>query len=199
MKKYLFMSMLLFLFIGCSTLRVQTDYDEKFNFKSFSKFAVIHSNKSDGKDFTRGKIARVLSNNFKAKGYSSSAKNEADFYVLFHLDIQKKSQVETNYETMGLYPPVRIYRHKIVPGRTHPAYILDPYISPFNATTTRVTTQTYEYEEGHLLVELIDAKSNSVVWQGTAVDELSELSTKEERSAYINMVVDSLLKEFPKK
>ena len=99
---------------------------------------------------------------------------------------------------MGLYP-VGGYGYRPIPGTVPQAYRYNPYRLPFDTTTTRVTTETYEYEEGHLLVELIYAKSNSVVWQGTAIDELSGLSTREKKLAYINMVIENLLKDFPQK
>ena len=200
MKKYLLAIVSLLFLVGCSTLNVQTDYNEEFDFSSLSKFSVMYNKKDDGKDFTRGQISRALANQFRAKGYISTPKDEANFYLLFHLDVQTKSQVETNYETIGIYPS-RGYGYRLTPVTTvPPVYIRDPYLSSLdNGTTTRVTTQTYEYKEGRLVVELIDAKSNNVVWQGIAKDELSELSTPEKKSAYINMVLGKLLKDFPSK
>ena len=37
----------------------------------------------------------------------------------------------------------------------------------------RVTTSTYEYEVGKLILEVVDVKSNNVVWQGISEDEFS--------------------------
>jgi hypothetical protein len=200
MKKYFFASILLLFFAGCSTLQIQTDYNEEFKFDSLSKFFVVYTKKDDGKDFSRDQIGRALAKYFKAKGYSSTQKSGADFYLTFHLDIQTKSQVETNYETMGLYP-ARGYGRRLTPDSVMVRPVApNPYRSSLNNTsTTRVSTQTYEYKEGRLIVEVIDVKSNNVVWQGIAKDELSDLSTPEEKSAYVNMILDSLLKDFPTK
>ncbi len=196
MRKFLLAVITLFVFTGCSTLELQTDYDEEFDFTKLSKFSVIYSKKDDGKDFTRSRISKVLTKHFETRGYSSVPKSEADFFVSFHLNIQKKSEVETNYETMGLYP-VGGYGYKPIPGTTPQAYRYNPYRLPYDTTTTRVTTEVYEYEEGHLLVEIIYAKSNSVVWQGTVVDEISGLSTKEKKKVYINTIIEKLFKDFP--
>ena len=182
---------------GCSTLQVQTDYDQEFNFNSLSKFNVIYTEKKDGKDFTRSRISKILSRYLQGKGYTSTDKEQADFYVTLHLDIQKKSEIETNYETMGIQPRIGYYGRPYMQGAMHPPRGVYPYGSSFDIQTTRVTTRTYDYEEGRLVVEVIDIKSNAVIWQGVAEDELSDLSTEKEKSAYINKVIEKLFGDFP--
>ena len=192
MYKYILTTLISIFLVGCSTLEIQTDYNTEYNFSKLSKFDVTFNKKDDGKDFARSQTSRALTNKFKEMGYYNSSKQEADFYVVLHLDIQTKQQIETNYQTMDMYPNRHYYEqlnHKL----NHPIY------AQHNNINTIITTQTYEYKESYLIVELVDAKSNDIFWQGSAEDELSNLSTQKEKSEYINMVIGKLLKDFPKK
>jgi len=133
----------------------------------------------------------------KNKGYANVDKSAADFYVIMHLDIQKKSQVETNYETIGIRPVPYMYLGAINPIGSYPggyissAIVMEPDV--------RVTTRTNEYEEGRLILEVFNVKENRVVWQGIAIDELSKDYTQQEKSDYINKVISELFKDFPHK
>ncbi len=182
---------------GCSALQVQTDYDREFDFSSLSKFNIIYIEKKDGKNFTRSRISKMLSKHLQDKGYISTDKEQADFYVMLHLDIQKKSEIQTNYETMGMQPRIGYYRRPYMQDGMLSPLGVELYRSPLDIQTTRVTTRTYDYEEGRLVVELVDVKTNAVVWHGVAEDELSELSTEKEKSAYINTVLEKLFIDFP--
>ncbi len=185
----LFLALVVVLISGCSTLQVQVDYDPEFDFSSLSSFAVVYNKKSDGKDFTRARISKALTSHIKEKGYRSVDKGEASFYVSIHLDIQKKSQVETNYETMGIRPVFYPYfRYNRYIG-TSAMLGMEPDV--------RVTTSTYEYEVGKLVIEVLDVTSKAVVWQGIAEDEISSNSSPEKKNAYINRVVKELFEDFP--
>ena len=196
MKYWLLIFVAIFI-SGCSTLEVQVDYDSKYNFKKLSTFSVVYVKKGDSKDFARSRISKILERHIEEKGYTKVDKDQADFYFTVHLDIQENSQVETNYETMGIRP-----------NRLNRAYM--PMGQPVNnrlymrsgamyEPDVRVTTNTYEYEDGKLIIELFDVKQKEVVWQGIAKDELSAGMSQEEKSIYINQVISELFKDFPSK
>jgi hypothetical protein len=60
-------------------------------------------------------------------------------------------------------------------------------------------TRTYNYDEGQLLVDILNAKNNKIVWRGVATDSLKQLKTPEERVEYINKVMTSIFKTLPSK
>lgn len=179
---------------GCSSLQVSVDYDSKYDFKTLSTFSVVYVKKNDNKDFARSRISKILERYIEEKGYKKVDKSKADFYFIVHLDIKKKSQVETNYETIGIQPI-----------RFNGGYLrnpLDPRLNMrggYYPSDVRVTTSTYEYEEGKLIIEVFDVKQKEVVWQGIAKDELSGEYSQEEKTAYINKVIKLLFKDFPTK
>lgn len=197
MKKWLTAVIAAIIFGGCSTLQVKVDYNPKYDFSSLSTFAVVYTNKNDQRDFSRARISQLLETYMQNKGYRSVDKSKADFYITMHLDVQKKSQVETNYETMGIRPMPYMYTGIHRPFGTYP----DVYPSGMIALEpdVRVTTSTHEYEEGKLVLEVFDVKKNEVVWQGIAKDELSAEYSQEQKSAYINDVIAKLFKDFPSK
>ena len=187
-----------FLVSGCSTLQVQIDSDPGFDFASLSTFNVMYTKKSDERDFARSRISKMLTEYFENKGYLSTSKDEAEFYLIVHLDIKTKSEIETNYETMHVYPRTDYYNRRPYRPIGTPSYA-DPYRYPMDDSRTVATTRTYEYKEGRLVIELLDVKQNAVVWQGIAEDELSDLPTQEAKSAYIQKVLDEMFGDFPSK
>jgi hypothetical protein len=178
---------------GCSTLEVQVDYDDKHDFSALSTFAVVYKNKNDGRDFDRDRISRLLTGYMKDKGYLNVDKSAADFYITMHLNVEQKSQIETNYETIGIRPVPYTYLGFDRPYPLRPAGMIamEPDV--------RVTTRTNEYEEGKLVLEILDVKENRVVWQGIAKDRLSDDYTQQEKSEYLNKVIAELFKDFPTK
>lgn len=180
---------------GCSTLEIQVDYDNEHDFSALSTFSVVYKNQNDGRDFSRDRISRLLTAYMKNKGYENVDKSAADFYVIMHLDVQKKSQVETNYETIGIRPIPYMYLGAIRPIDSYPSTYLSGVM--VMEPDVRVTTTTNEYEEGRLILEVFNVKENRVVWQGIARDELSKEYTQQEKSDYINRVISELFKDFP--
>lgn len=196
MKQWLVAVVITFFVSGCSSLQVQVDSDPEFDFTALSKFHVIYTKKDDGKDFTRSRISTLMARYFEERGYVETDKAAADFYLIFHLDVKEKSEIETNYETMNLYPGIDYYDHRPYRPIGLRRVYADPYLMD---QRTVATTRTYEYQEGRLVVELLDVKQNAIVWQGIAVDELSALPTQEAKSAYINKVLEAMFRDFPSK
>ena len=60
-------------------------------------------------------------------------------------------------------------------------------------------TRTYNYDVGQLLVDILNAKDNKIVWRGVATDSLKQLKTPGERVEYINKVMTSIFKTLPSK
>ena len=187
------------LFSACSSLQVQVDYDPKYDFKEYSKFSVVYNYNDGKKSLTGSRISNILAEHIEKRGYEKVMQSEADFYFTVLLNVQNKKEIETYYENMGFNSSMRP-RPYIAPGGV---------VSPINRMglrgggyyepDIRVSTNTYEYKEGKLVLEVVDVKQNAVVWQGVAEDELSENLSHEERTAYINKVITELLKDFPSK
>jgi hypothetical protein len=55
------------------------------------------------------------------------------------------------------------------------------------------------YEEGTLLIDFIDAKTQQLVWRGSGQTKLREAPTPEERDQRVKEVVDAILAQYPPK
>ncbi|MDD2790945.1 MAG: DUF4136 domain-containing protein [Sulfurimonas sp.] len=179
---------------GCSSLQVSVDYDPKYDFKALSTFSVEYVKENDDKDFARSRVSKIVEEYIEEKGYKKVDKSMADFYLIVHLDVQKNSQVETNYETIGIQPVILNEGRLYNPLNPH-LHMRESYYAP----DVRVSTNTYEYEEGKLIIEVFDVKQKEVVWQGVAEDEFSGDMSQEEKSTYFSKVVELLFKDFPTK
>ncbi len=196
MKNFYILLISAIIFGGCSTLRVQVDYDPEFDFNTTSTFSVVYAKKSDTRDLARSRIARALEHYMENKGYKSiKDKSKADLYFILHFDVQTKQEVETNYVNMGINPQLDIYGLPYALSQTDEDYraaVMQNAIEP----DIRATTRTYEYDESKLIIEVLDVKSNAVVWQGVAKDEISNSYNHEEMSLYIDNIIKRLFGGF---
>jgi hypothetical protein len=58
---------------------------------------------------------------------------------------------------------------------------------------------TYEYEEGSLMLDFVDAKSKKMIWRGVAKAVVDNIDTPEIKEQLINEAAQNILKNFPPK
>ena len=165
------------LFSACSTIKVETDYNPDFTFGTLSAFTIIHKDHTGDDTLANDRIINAVKNNLTAKGYKETNKSTADYYVLFHTDVRSKTNIDTDYQHVGMYP----YRYG--------------YQGAMMTTSTRV----YTYDEGKLMVDIVDPDQNKIIWRGIATDRIKSHETPEQRTEYIDEVITSVLKTFPKR
>lgn len=174
MKPYFLLPFFLLLLSACSTMKVSSDYDPKFDFAHLESFAVVHPQKTN--TLTQSRIAKAITAQMLKKGYRETDRDSADFIILFHTDVTNKTQVVTDYQMAGFYPYYG-------------------YGAPMAVPVQR----EYSYDEGKIIIDALDPKDNKIFWRGVAADHLKSLDTPDERIAYINKFVAQTLQSFPKK
>jgi hypothetical protein len=160
------------LFEGCSSLHVSSDYDTSFNMKTLKQFYIVHNATKRRDTLTINRIDTAITSELQKKGYKVTSKEEANFLVYYHIDIKNKTQVVTDYQSMGMYP--YRYRGMMIP-----------------------TTRTYNYDEGKLIVDMVDPRDNNIIYRMSVKDQLKTFDTPKERTEYINKVIKTLLEKFP--
>lgn len=169
----------LFLLTACTTLTVQTDYDTSYNFSKLKTYAWLE-NKSPSDDIRINnsliikRVVNAVNNNLQSRGYTLVSRDKADFFVNWFGFIQNRIQ----QETIDTY-------------YTHSGYTTTWAYSGFSRT------YTYEYQEGTLIIDILDSKSGQLVWRGTAQDYLAENETPEKITERINRTVAGVLANFP--
>jgi hypothetical protein len=62
---------------------------------------------------------------------------------------------------------------------------------------TSSTTMVRTWDEGTLLIDIIDASRNALVWRGSAQTELSENTSPEAQQNMLNAAAERILNTFP--
>ena len=182
--RILFPIFLMLLITGCSTLKVETDFDPNITMNPPKSFHIVHKPKVNEDTLTSERIMSALQNELEGQGYKSTSKEEADFYVLFHTGVTTKSRVVTDYKRVNMYP----YSYGGGFGYGYGGY----------SSVVVPESKNYTYKEGKLIVDAVFPKGNRIFWRGIAKDQLQSLDNPQERIEYINKVLHTLMKKFPK-
>lgn len=175
-----------FILASCSTLEVKMDYDNNVSFTGLHSYSWLPGRplksgdpKLDSNDLMHRRIRASIDGWLKNHGYAKQPREQADFLVSYYIVIEQKTRITVLNDYYG-YP------------RGWGRY--DYYDYPY-----RNQTYAYEYEEGTMIIDIVNNKTKKLMWRGTAVDEVKDLKTPEEKQARITEVVDSIMAGFPPK
>lgn len=180
----------LILLCSCSYYQVQTDYNESTNFSSFNSFAFeepaqdLPINELD-KDRIKGAIAYSLEN----KGYTQSY--EPEMVITFHVLEEQRERI-TTYEP---YP----YYYGGGYGYWRGGYYCGAYASPyFYGGGGYRTSEVEQYNVAKIIVDIKDAKTNELVWQGiVTLGDLNAIDNPQRKINTINNSIEKLFQKYP--
>lgn len=163
--------LLLFVFASCSTVRVATDFDKEANFTQYNSFAFYKPgiDKAEISDLDKKRILRAIEENLSVKGMSKSENPD----LLVSIFTKERERVDVYNNNFGY------------------GWGWNPWwYGGYGGSTVSRST------EGTLYIDLIDAKTNSLVWQGMGSADLvtQDMERKEER---IREIVMKILAEYP--
>ncbi|GCC50385.1 DUF4136 domain-containing protein [Chryseotalea sanaruensis] len=99
------------------------------------------------------------------------------------------------YTLSEVSPEMLIHYHIVVDDqstivRTEPyGYFYGPY-------WMRTRTDVYSYRKGSLIIDLMDAKTNNLIWRGWATTNLTSI-TPDEAEEIINLAIFKIFRRFP--
>ena len=170
------LALLALLVAACSTFAVGSDYDQSFDFRTARSWQWAdppgHAMGDDPRarsDLTHQRIRRAIERELGAKGMQKRSSG-AELWVAYHLGVERHVEVETQYVNN---PAGRV------------VYVGVPEV------TTR------EYERGTILVDLVRASDNHLVWRGTVSARLHERMTPQEREKRINEAIRAVMQKYP--
>jgi len=181
MIRLILLALMAILFTGCSTIKVETDYDPEYSFSHAKTYAIVYKQKEYEDTLTADRIMDGIRTELASKGYTEVKRSDADLFIVFHTDVTNKSKIVQDYQYVGISP----YRY----GRGY----------GYGGMMAVPTTRAYNYDEGKLLMDVLNSKDNKIVWRGTATDGLKNFDTPHERTKYINKVMSSIFKTLPAK
>lgn len=170
MKAFKLLSIFIFiaLFASCSSVKVATDYDKDVSFDNYKSFAFYKPgiDQAEISDLDKKRILRAIDLELKAKGFTKSG--NPDFLISFFTESREEINVyQNNY------------------GYT---WGWSPY---YYGNQNRVTSNT----EGTLYIDVIDAKTKQLIWQGMGQGYLE--TDVDKKSARISEIVHEIIAQYP--
>jgi hypothetical protein len=174
--KILLLALPAILMVACKpTLKVSTDYDRSANFSQYKTFSLYYlvTNRNVS-ELNEQRIWNSLRTEMIRKGYRENDKNP-DLVVNAVSVVKNRKAVSANSSVYGYGGPYRPYRY-------------------WGGSST-TTFQATNYKEGTLLIEMVDAGSNRLVWQGTGNAEFEKQPKNPDLA--ISNAVNKILSSFP--
>jgi len=171
-KKIILIVLSVLILLGCSSLKVNVDYDPEFKFLDQKSFAIVHHNREGEDTLFNDRFIKALESDLKEKAYIQADKNSAHLIFVFHVNVESKVDIDTDYTMAG-------YGRYAYGG---------PMVS---------TTRTYKYTKGTLIIDALNPKDNKIVWRVITTDILKSYDNPTERTVYIQKVVHEAMKNFP--
>lgn len=170
MKAIIFSSLsIVFLLVSCATVNVKSDYDTKAIFSEYKSYGFYKTGVDNVEinDLDKKRILRAIDANLSSKGLAKS--NTPDLLINFTTKAEKSVQVNQNYG-FGW-------------GWWNPFWYGNNFVN------------TNETIEGILVIDLIDAKKNELVWQGIGKAPL--VDGPQAKTERINEIVTAIVAKYP--
>ena len=161
---------------GCSGITVSSDYNESTDFSGIKSWAWMLNSPEGNFDLgvvnplVRGRIQDAIAAELAAKGYMEIISGDADMHVTYHARTQEKIQVQPMGGPMIMRPGW---------GRGYP--------------------EVYQYEEGTLIIDLIEGTKEHLIWRGIGKGVVDWRGSPQERTKLIDEAVQKILAQFPPK
>jgi uncharacterized protein DUF4136 len=162
---------------GCASPKIGYDFDRVANFSGYHTYAWIPGAQEATGDrrldnsLLDARIRTAIEAQLHSKGYAATANGSPEFFVAYHVGMKDMMKGSSTQNYIG--------------DRAHGTYTTLNDIQP--------------YKEGTLLIDIVDAGSKQLVWQASALAEISQGLTPKERDERINGVVRAMLSHFPPK
>lgn len=173
---------------GCSTLEISYDYDPKANFTGLETYAWLDEPQKptgdpriDGNTILKSRVHEAVDGALAARGFRRVA-DDPDFLVAYHVSLDRRQSVQTLNSYYG-YSPGWGYGYGAAYRPGYWAGVPQTYV--------------YEYEEGTLILDVVDPETRELIWRGSAQDEVSFKSTPEKDQAQLDEAVQRMLEHFP--
>ncbi|NTV01785.1 MAG: DUF4136 domain-containing protein [Chlorobiaceae bacterium] len=178
--------LLLLMLAGCSSYSIVSDYDRSMPFGTYKTYRWAGEGASGVDDDVLAKnplifkhVKAAVNRELSWKGFVQKETGPVDFTVTAHAGMRDRVAVSQPAVGFAYY---RGHRHW---GPGYSAFWYAPY-----------PTYTY-YEEGTLIIDVIDTKSDDLAWRGVASGILRDYGSPDDMHKEIDTVVGRVLARFP--
>jgi hypothetical protein len=162
--------------LGCSSISVTTDFDQKVDFTRISTYSWLPNPEAPSagieaelaqNTLVEGRVKRAVDAQLAAKGIRKTTQ-DPDMLVAFHTGVEDKVDVRSWGYGYGY---------------------------GWGYGGSGVTT--INYQEGTLILDFIDPKTKELLWRGLGKKVLSQSTTPEKSEKVINEAVQKILEKYP--
>lgn len=169
------------LLIACVPVNVRYDYDSRANYTAFKTFDWYAASRlGKGKEsqvdnpIMDRRVAAAVEQELTTRGFRRETTADPDFLVTYYPIYQEKRYQTAQHLGWGSWG-----------------------FRPFGIGISTTTTQERVYREGTLVLEIVDFKTNQLVWKAAAEGALTDLRSPEEADQVVNRAVHQMLERFP--
>lgn len=169
---------------GCTNKPyVQTDHEAGYDFASLKTFGVAET-KQDSKDsllispFTLSHIHLALETELGKRYQKQAPDSKPDFIVNYHVVLEEKIDPRSYNDLYGYGWYGRGYYHP------------RPY---FYGVNSGLRT----YNQGSLIIDIVDGKTNKPIWRGVSQKRLSKGMNPQNQREVLSMAVSEVIAQFP--
>jgi len=179
-------ALMLFAVTAAFGMSTKSDYEKNFDFSQLHTFAFKTDRASNDPLSTNtleaGRIQNALAAQLQANGFSQAPQNP-DFIVAFYSRSKQKTQVESS----GIGPGFGFGRGF---GWGYGVPFRERWRNGFGPDIW-----TDNYTQGCIMADVIDSKTNEVVWRGVVTDTISGIDQSEKQT---DQAAKDLVKTFMK-
>ena len=187
---------------GCATLQVRTDYDPEASFTQLSTYDWVDREADASGDpalnspLLQRHIRDAVEGELGGMGYRKVTSETPDFRIAYRVMAEEKSRVDRSYGYAGPY---------VYPGYFYPGYFgyrfyggrsFTPYYR-YSGAGYAGTGRVREYLRGTLVLDIIDVRTDEVVFRGWAIKSLHHDPRPDNVRMYVDEAVEKILKDFP--
>lgn len=161
-------------------MQVQSDYDPAARFDGLQTYDWVKTEGKPAADprlsdpLLDKRIRDLVETQLAAQGYRPSSTGTPDFMVGYHVALEKKLAVSTMNDYYG-YRAGWGWSYGAGTGRMMP----ESYV--------------YEYEQGSLIIDIVNPKTRELMWRGSAQAEVNQ----KKRAEQLAEAVQRILQRFP--
>jgi Domain of unknown function (DUF4136) len=168
--------------------KVGYDFDRGVDFRAYHTYAWLSADQERTGDRRADssavdmRIRIAVGTQLRLKGYQALSEGTPDFYVAYHIGLKDSSpDISTQYYSDGMAGHAFNYSaDSRTAGKAAPAMKEAP-----------------SYLTGSLLIDVVDAASQKLVWRGTAAGEVDPGLTAAQRDERTRAIVHRILSHFP--
>lgn len=173
-------------FSSCNTTKTTVDYDPQADFSVYKTFSYVQWNKQSDEILSerdKKRFRAACTTELEKLGYVKG-EGKTDLVVNLFLIIDQKTGTATYNDFYSSGPTVGYY------------YGPWGYNNP-GGVSVAGTMHSYDYEEGTLIVDLLDVKKKQLAWQGIAKKTIKSHKKGNGDGSGIKLVMEKLFKDFP--